>query len=355
MPNAAPTFPVVDDTSMTFALADRGGRLTGVRLAQEIGLADPLEFARVPSGWWRLRLPLPDVDRLEYLFEVTDHNAHRATVNDAANPRRAPGAFGEKSVIEFAGYRPPAWLATAPSPGRESELRVAAPELDGELAATLWTPTGLGAHEPAPLLVVHDGPEYAALGGLTHYLGAAISTGALPPMRAALVDPGERNAWYSANPAYPPALARLLTELDEVAPATVRIGVGVSLGGLALLHAHRTHPGAFDALLLQSGSFFTAELDPQESGFSGFAAVTAFVADVHAARSDPHPVPTVLTCGTVEENLANNVELAATLQRLGYATELVQVRDAHNFTAWRDALDPHLTTLITDLVRARAA
>jgi enterochelin esterase family protein len=355
VPNAVPTFPVVDDTSVTFALADRGGRLTGVCLAHEIGVAGPLDFARIPSGWWRLRLPLPDVDRMEYLFEVADQNGNRATVTDPANPRRAPGAFGEKSVVEFAGYRAPAWLATEPIPGRETEVRVAAPDLDGELAATLWTPSGLEAHEPAPLLVVHDGPEYAALGGLTHYLGVSIASGALPPVRAALVDPGDRNAWYSANPAYPPVLATLLTELEEVAPATVRVGVGVSLGGLALLHAHRTEAGAFDALLLQSGSFFTTELDPQESGFSGFAAVTALVAEVHAATSDPHPVPTVLTCGNVEENLANNVEMAATLRRLGYATELVEVRDAHNFTAWRDALDPHLTKLITDLVCARAA
>jgi hypothetical protein len=31
------------------------------------------------------------------------------------------------------------------------------------------------------------------------------------------------------------------------------------------------------------------------------------------------------------------------------------VRDAHNYTAWRDALDPNLTGLVTDVVCARAA
>ena len=29
---------------------------------------------------------------------------------DPANPQRAPGGFGEKSVLELAGYRPPEWL-----------------------------------------------------------------------------------------------------------------------------------------------------------------------------------------------------------------------------------------------------
>jgi enterochelin esterase-like enzyme len=220
----------------------------------------------------------------------------------------------------------------------------------------VWAPTTLNIDEPAPLLVVHDGPEYASLGGLTHYLGTSIAAGVLPPLRAALLDPGDRNEWYSANPAYAQSLCtNLLSTLDDLAVATVRVGVGVSLGGLAMLHAHRLYPQVFDALLLQSGSFFTPILDPQESGFSGFAAVTAFVAEVHGATSDPHPVRTVLTCGTVEENLADNAEMTEALQRLGYPTELVRVRDAHNFTAWRDALEPHLTGLITDAVCARAA
>jgi enterochelin esterase-like enzyme len=113
-----------------------------------------------------------------------------------------------------------------------------------------------------------------------------------------------------------------------------------------MLHAHRSWPGTFDALLLQSGSFFTPELDPQESGFSRFAEVTAFVAEVAAADGDPAPVPTVLSCGTVEENRANNGALAGQLRRLGYPVTFVDVRDAHNYTAWRDALHPHLSRLV---------
>jgi hypothetical protein len=111
----------------------------------------------------------------------------------------------------------------------------------------------------------------------------------------------------------------------------------------------------FDALLLQSGSFFTPVLDPQESGFSGFAAVTGFVADVLATSTDPHPVPTILTCGVVEENLGNNAAMAHALQQLGYPAELVLLRDAHNFIAWRDALDPQLGALVADVVCAHAS
>jgi enterochelin esterase family protein len=338
---------------VSFELADRPGRLAGVRLQQEVGLAGPIEFVRT-RGVWRLTVELPAVDRLEYLFEVRDHNGAQMTITDPANPRRAPGAFGAKSVLELDGYEPPAWLATPPVDASEASIEVAAPSLDGVVEATVWAPAGLTG--PAPLIVVHDGPEYAHLGGLTHYLGAEIATGALPPLRAALVGPGDRNAWYSANPAYAQTLmTEVLDAVDEIAPATVRIGVGASLGGLAMLHAHRSHPGRLAGLFLQSGSFFTPQLDPQETDFSGFAAVTSFVADVHAAHDDPHPVPCVLTCGAVEENLANNQLMAETLGRLGYGARLVTVHDAHNYTAWRDALHPHLAELVTAAAGAHAA
>lgn len=337
---------------MTFELVDRPGRLAGVRLVQEIGLASPLDFVRT-RGVWRLRVGLPDVHRMEYLFEIRDHHGDRMTINDPANPLRAPGAFGEKSVLELDGYAPPAWLVATPVASTESSLQVPAPDLDGALDVTVWTPAELRPDERAPLLIVHDGPEFVRLANVTQYLGAAMAAGNLPPVRAALVAPGDRNVWYSANAAYARALSEdVLKALDAAAPATARVGVGASLGGLALLHAHRSFPDRFDGLLLQSGSFFTPVLDPQESDFSGFAAVTEFVATVHGSSSDPRPVPVVLTCGTVEENLPNNELMAATLRRLGYAVRMVTVPDAHNYTAWRDALHPHLTQLVTEVARA---
>ncbi|MEO9137684.1 MAG: alpha/beta hydrolase-fold protein [Jatrophihabitans sp.] len=327
-----------DATGVSFHLADRQRRLAGVRLRHELG-PEPVDFDRLPGGW-TLRLDQPAVDRMEYLFELQDHHDHHWTITDPANPLRAPGAFGEKSVVEFASYVRPEWLAAAPPVGTlgEAEFDV----LDSTMTVGLWTPCGLDG--PAPLLVVHDGPEFDALGGFTHWLGASIAAGLIPPTRAALLDPGDRNVWYAANPDYADALCEQV--LLNLPPATATIGIGASLGALAVLHAHRRHPGCFDALFLQSGSFFTAENDPQEAGFSGFATVTDFVDSVHAATREDAPVPAVLTCGTVEENLANNQAMAATLGRLGSDVALHERRDAHNFTAWRDALHPYLTELV---------
>ena len=84
---------------------------------------------------------------------------------------RVPGAFGEKSVIEFSGYQPPAWLARPGPPGRRRELTIGSRSLTDSLPVTLWAPDGLGDRVPAPLLLVHDGPEYDELAGLTSYLG----------------------------------------------------------------------------------------------------------------------------------------------------------------------------------------
>jgi enterochelin esterase-like enzyme len=336
-----------DARSVTFTLADPARRLAGVRLVDEIGLPGPSAYAWA-SGGWRLERPRPDVARMEYLLEIEDHNGRRTTIPDPGNPLRAGGAFGDKSVVEFPEYDAPAWLGDEPVRGRHESLTVEAAPLGAPVTVTVWTPDGLDADDPAPLVVAHDGPEYDRLGALTRYVGALLARGAVPPVRVALLDPGDRNRWYAANSAYAAALCEDV--LPEVGPATVRVGVGVSLGALAMLHAHRFAPGTFDALLLQSGSFFTPELDPQESEFSRFSEVTAFVAEVAHVADDPAPVPTVLTCGTVEENRANNRAMAGHLRRLGYPTTFAEVRDAHNYTAWRDALHPHLARLVVAVV-----
>ncbi len=337
---------MTDAAGVVFALPDRSRRLARVRLVQDLGLRGGLDFTR-EGGAWTLRLARPPVDRMEYLFETTDRDGVSARITDPGNPLRAGGAFGDKSVLHFPGYREPAWLGQAAGPASTQPLRVATPALGPAIEGELWSPDGLDPHEPAPMLIVHDGPEYARLGSFTHYLGAQVTAGALPPLRAALLAPADRNVHYAANRSYARALcAQFLPSLDRLAATSVRVGVGVSLGALAILHAHRSFPSAFDALLLQSGSFFTPQLDTQEREFTGFAPVTEFVAKVARSRDNRRPLPTVMTCGRVEENLANNRNMAELLRGLNYPVDFHEVADAHNYTAWRDALDPAFTDLL---------
>jgi enterochelin esterase-like enzyme len=342
----AETEPQVTLDSVTFRLPDADSALEGTRLLPALSLpAADLDFTFTDHAW-HLTLPRPPVHRMEYRFQLRHLAGDLEEICDPGNPRRAPGAFGDKSVVEFPDYRAPGWLTAAGAGGEVTDLAVHAPLLDRDIAVRLWSPAPPA--EPLPLLVAHDGPEYDRLAGLTTYAAAMIADGALPPFRVALLTPGDRDDEYAANPRYAAALhQRVMPALRQAVAVTEPVvGMGASLGGLAVLHAQRALPGLFGGLFLQSASFLTVDLDPQEQHrFSRFGQVSVYVADV--LRSVPHQtVPVVMTCGLAEENLANNRQMAATLAKQGYDVRLVEVPDAHNYVGWRDAFDPALTALL---------
>ena len=118
------------------------------------------------------------------------------------------------------------------------------------------------------------------------------------------------------------------------------------LGGLAMLHAHRRVPELFGALVLQSGSFFDVEIDGQESSYRWFDRITAFVREVATGPSTFRtPIPIAITCGTGEENLANNRAMARALGAQGYPVTFHERRDGHNWICWRDLLDVAFTAV----------
>jgi enterochelin esterase-like enzyme len=323
-------------------LADPDERYTAVRLRSDL---PALEYERSGEDW-TLDLGGTPVERLEYELELVHADGSSELVCDPANPMRAPGVFGEKSVLLRDGYAPPAWLGARKADGAERELTAPGRGLGADIAVRLWSPASAKDSDPLPLLVANDGPEYAELASLADYSAAMIAGGALPRHRVALLAPGARNEWYSASPLYAGALVRgvLPAVAAEVAVRGTPVAMGASLGALAMLHAQRRHPGAFAGLFLESGSFFTPEHDIQERRFSRWARVTAFVAEVLAAGPAGDGVPVVLTCGAAEENIHNNRELAAAL-----GAPLHELGDLHNYTAWRDAFDPHLTRLLAAL------
>jgi len=336
--------------SLAFRLGDRERRLVGVRLIQHADLpSEGLVFQYAEGdGVWRLDLPRPDLWRLEYLLELKHPDGRTELVCDPDNPRRVAGAFGEKSVLECPEYATPDWLHAPAAAGSWRELSIPAGAIRAEVQTRIWSPEV----PPDRMLVVHDGPEYDRLAGLGQYSAALLAAGRVPPYHLVLLAPGHRDEWYSANPAYARALVddvlpRVRRELGTTGPV---VGMGASLGALAMLHAQRRYPGAFAGLFLQSGSFFQPRHDSQESGFPRYKRIVRFVGRVLRATGGAPAVPTVLTCGLVEENRHNNRDLAFTLRRQGYPVELSEIPDAHNYTAWRDALDPPLTKLLWHVV-----
>ena len=189
--------------------------------------------------------------------------------------------------------------------------------------------------------MVLDGPEYQKRIRLLSVLRRLVDGGELKPHRVALVVPENRMETYSASAAYARSLAAALE------PVRGRcVGVGASLGGLALLHAHRTQPQLFSGLFLQSGSYFRRRTDRQESGFGHFTRIDRFVGGVLNGRGEPRPVPTTITCALDEENYGNNAAVAKALAEQGYPVDFHAARGGHDWPTWRRALELHLPPLL---------
>ena len=339
-----------------FRLDDPDHRYAAVGLQQDLRRPrDWTPFERARDGWV-LTFPRLDVDRMEYQLKLVYPDGGEEYVCDPANPQRVPGAFGDKSVLHLPGYRQPRWPTSGPLGGELLPTTIASRVLRTDVHVAVWTSAGGDVEDPLPVLFAHDGTEYADYSSLLHFLDFTIAEGLLPPMRVVLVDPPwPRNEHYSAAAGYARALVtEILPALAWLAPTPDgdrrhRVAMGASLGALSLLHAHRLRPHSFGGLYLQSGSYFRQRYDRQESGFPRFRRITRFVGQVLNAPAFDDPVPTVLTCGAVEENLANNQAVATALERQGYPVRLVVNRDAHNYVGWRDTFDPHLADLLRSL------
>jgi enterochelin esterase family protein len=338
--------PAVTEEVALLSLRDRGYRR--VALAHELRQPRLVPFRR-RGTLWELQLERPAVDRLEYLLELEHRNGRVERILDPDNPLRAPGAFGEKSVLEFPGYVAPAWVEDDESQqGDLRELPLRSRRLRTTVTALLWSPAEADPREELPLLFMHDGPEFARFSDVLRLFDHLVAFAEVPPFRAALVPPPhDRDEMYSASARYAGVLAdEWLPALAAVAPSGSRpVGLGASLGAVSILHAHWSHD-LFDGLFLQSGSFFRRRFDLHEAFFSRFARVTRFVSTVAGSTTGPDRVPVTITCGTGEENLDNNRFLAASLGSRGWDVRLVEHPDAHNWISWRDVLHPHLAELL---------
>ena len=195
---------------------------------------------------------------------------------------------------------------------------------------------------------VHNNRRVAAALKLQGYAAELIEAGRVPPHRIALLDPGRREEWYSASAFY----ARALT--GEVLPAVGRavavagapVGMGASLGGLAMLHAQRRSPEAFSGLFLQSASFFMPRFDHMEKDFPRYGRIVRFVRGIVRETAFERPVPATLTCATEEDNVHNNRRVTAALRLQGYRAALVETPGGHDFATWGAALERHLPDLL---------
>jgi enterochelin esterase-like enzyme len=337
--------PSVIEQQLLFTLDDPSRSLVRVGLDCDDAIAGPRRFRRTATGW-HLAIPRPDLARLEYRLLVTLRGGVTDVICDPDNPERVATAFGDRSVALMPGYRRPAWLRRRVRIGDAEPYVHRDPRL-GDLPVQIWSPDGLMPDEPARLMLVNDGPEYAELASLTRYAAVMQADGTLPPFRLALMQPVHRDEWYAANLRYLTACRKALDAIrDRVETVPGAVAMGASLGGLSAVLLAVSTPGSFVAAFCQSGSFFRPVLDPQESSYPFFGRVAASVDALTRRRRSKTAISLSLTCGEHEENMANNRAVTEALRAAGHDVALRSVPDLHNYTAWRDALHPSLTALL---------
>ncbi len=225
----------IHDRHIAFTLRDPDLNIGAVKLLQEV--ARPRlgpEFVRFSgSDSWTLYFPRPEADRMEYQLQLNHPDGGTELVCDPTNPLQAEGPFGPKSVLEFPGYEPPAWVGSDTQVDGIVEQEIKSRALRRRLRVAVWSTPDTDPAEPLPLLVAHDGPEYAQFSQLLVLLTKNSRSGTIPPMRSALLQPVDRDEIYSASSTYARALAHeILPALSAVAPTAhgrkMRIGMGAS-------------------------------------------------------------------------------------------------------------------------------
>jgi enterochelin esterase family protein len=287
---------------------------------------------------WYLRLPLPATARIEYRLRVK-RGRRTEEIDDPLNPPTAPNPFGNNSVVTGPGYRP------APAPTREvagdlQEIRVPSVWLGGRRHHRVYLPPGFTRRTPYPLLLVHDGSDFARYAGLVEAIDGLIGSGRMAPLVSVLLDPWDRLLEYSASEAHSHHV------LEEVIPhLRRRLGVesqpadrgllGSSLGAVASLAVARRYPAQFGRLGLISGTFVHSP--HPEFPSPAFEPVIRLLGSLSDdLRLEGYRI--FASVGRYEELVDLQRHLAPQLGAAGANLKVLETWDGHHWGAWRDRL-----------------
>ncbi len=335
-------FPMIEPGQATFLFR---GAADAVSLRPMIaGFPGTHHFAALNGHdvWW-LALSLPDGARLEYKLEVLrDH--HAEWVNDPLNPITTTNPFGTNSVCRGFGYRVPDFAEIHEgTPNGTFEDQWIGSSLGGDRKVTVYLPAGFDRERNYPLVFVHDGGDYLTYGSMALVLDNLIHWNVIPPVIAAFSWPGDRLHEYAANSAHADFVVNeALPKIEQAYPISdFRLAMGASLGAVAALHTAWQHSGAFNGLLLQSGTF------AQTPGWGSAQSILGPVADLlHHLEPSILPPQVYLSCGTYERMIGENRYMAQRLQKAGLQVKYSESRDGHTWEAWRDRLSEGLSWLL---------
>ena len=124
--------------------------------------------------------------------------------------------------------------------------------------------------------------------------------------------------------------------------------MGASLGGVASLHAAWSHPGTFDALVLQAPSLVSG-LGPYGRGAT-FAPVVRFEKRFLAAPGDL-PERVHISCGRFDGLINEARQWRDYMDRRGVTVGYADIASGHDWHAWRDLLRASLVHVLAGTAR----
>ena len=347
------TFPILEGDTATFFFWD-GKHTESVQLVHWVfGLESQQSFERIPGtdAFW-LAIELPHAARVEYKFKVT--RGHRSGwFRDPHNPLKAYDPFGSNSVCPMPGYVVPRW--TEPDEGCR-QGRIETFELDcatfgDRRTVTVYLPSEHRPNKAYPLLIVHDGSDYLRYTALKAVLDNLIGRHEVIPLIVAMVDGGNRNEEFGANPKHPAWIVdELLPAVEaryKVLPGPQSRGImGASFGGVASLWTAWSRPGVFGRLMLQSGSFAFTDVGRHDRG-PLWDPVVAFVNELRQkpGKLGGRDVRIYMSCGQFESLIYYNRSLQPLLRGANLDVRYTEAPDGHNWICWRDRLREGLTWL----------
>ena len=341
-------FPLVDGTEVTFVYR---GPADAVYLRCWISGFDAAQPFQLLNGTelWVSTIGLPAGSRIEYKFEI-EAGGKRHLIVDPLNDVVAHDPFGANSVCQGAGYERPQWTLHDPEArsGTIETLTVESKAFRESRETSIYLPARFRRNRRYPLLIVHDGYDYARYADLKIVLDNLIHNLEIPQMIVSLTQASDRLKEYAADDRHADFIATdLLPQLAERFPLmndTAARGImGASFGGVASLHAAWRYPDLFRRLLLQSGSFAFSDLG-RHNRAPVFDPVARFM---NAFRENPGDLAgkIYMSCGIYESLIYENRSLLPRLQAEGIDVRFEEVRDAHNWENWRDRLRSGLSWL----------
>ncbi|MBT8144519.1 MAG: enterochelin esterase [Gammaproteobacteria bacterium] len=332
-------FPLVSPGRVIFIYR---GPAESVRLRQWIyGLpADPPMYRLGTTDMWYLENEVPDDSRFEYKFEVVI-NGETHWLTDPLNPFYATDPFGANSVCRAWGYERPDW--SIPNPlsrrGTLEEFHIASKHFGEPRRVQVYLPARYRPRRRYPLLVVHDGDDFARFADYISVLDNLIHRLEVAPLIVAFPAPGDRTTEYAADDRHAGFVAEeLLPEMMQRYPLDdhpeARGLMGASFGAVASLHTAWRNPGLFGRLMLLSGSFAFSDIGPHPRG-PAFDPVVEFI---NAFREKPLlPAQRIyLSCGVYESLIYENRSMLPLLRDTGARVSYAEARDGHNWENWRD-------------------